>query len=154
MIQSEDNRPVWYKPSEVWQFREEHIYWLIEHIALLRIGYYPPDPLSALSPGGRQFYAGAYFEVTKLIYIELKERLGRCGLDGLLLIAREGLGLDEDEIGDFLHQPRDKIRKRANTAMRYVRGRNRKWTQRGKYEPITYHEFRHHIVKKTSDNPS
>lgn len=105
-----------------------------------------------MSPGGRQFHAGASFETAKQLYIELKERLERCGLDGLLLVAREGLGLDDNELGDFLRQPGGRIGKRANTAMRYVTGRNRKWTQRGKYEPTTYHEFRHHIVKKKSDD--
>jgi len=141
----------WYAPREVWQFRYEHICWLLEHLSLLKEGYYPPDPKSALSPGGRQFHAGASFETAKQIYTELMERLARCGLDGLLLVAREGLGLDEYELGDFLKQPGGKTGKRADTAMRYVSGRGRKWMHRGEYEPLTYHEFRHHIKRKSSD---
>jgi hypothetical protein len=139
----------WYAPNEVWQFKAEHICWLLEHLPLLKGGFYPPDPASAMSPGGRQFHAGASFEAAKQLYIELTERLERCGLDGLLLIVREGLGLGEDELGDFLKQPRHKIGKRADTALRYVSGRGRKWMRRGEYEPLTYHEFRHH--KKSSD---
>ena len=141
----------WYAPNVVWQFRHEHICWLLEHLPLLKAGYYPPDPASAISPGGRQFHAGASFETARGIYVELIERLERCGLDGLLLVVKEGLGLDDYELGDFLKQPGGKIRKRTNTAMRYISGRNRKWTKRGKWDPITYHEFRHyHRGKNTA----
>ena len=144
---------LWYSPREI-IFTPEQVCWLLDHVRTLKSGYYPREPISTISepPGGHNRRASAYFETPAQIYSELTERLERCGQDGLILLAREGLEMDEYEIGKYFNQPEHKIRNRANTALRYVSGKSRKWQKRGKYEAVSYHEFRHRKPVKTSAN--
>jgi len=97
-------------------------------------------------------FPNAPFVTPVLFYSELMTRLGMCGLDGMILLVREGLQISEDEIAEFVNQPVWEVHKRAETCLRYVSGKGRKWMQRGKYPPITYREFRLHIKEGQSSD--
>lgn len=142
----------WYAPNDISRFTQVQVCWLLDHIRTLKAGHYPREPVSTMTdlPGIKRRRAGAYFEAPTLIYAELITRLEKCGLDGLILVAREGLEMSEDELGAYFNQPAQKIHKRAQTALRYVSGRERKWHKRGKLEAISYHDFKHY--KKHAQN--
>ena len=144
----------WYSPKDIEQFTPEQVCWLLSHIQLLAESLYPMDPLSISEPLARSIRRpSAYFEMPILIYVELITRLEKCGLDGLILLLREALDMAEDEIAIYFNQSTDIIHKRAETALRYISGRGRKWMKRGKWEPISYHEFKNYHRKKPNPAP-
>lgn len=117
----------WYPPQEVAQYRQEHVLWLLRHIQELRANCYPEGPSggNAVNP----FH----------LYLELMALLKQCGLDGLILLARESLDMLEVDLGGFFNQSAKEIIERTQTALRYVSGKLR----HDDWDPITYQEFKH-----------
>ena len=116
----------YYSPQEVVQFRQEHILWLLKHIQDLKRDCYP---------------LGVKTNITSpaLLYISLTECLKKCGLDGLILLARESLDMLEGDLGGFFNQSAKEIIKMAQTALLYVSYE----LQHKDADPITYQEFKH-----------
>ena len=116
----------YYSPQEVVQFRQEHILWLLKHIQDLKRDYYPLGAKTNITSPG-------------LLYIRLTECLKKCGLDGLILLAWEGLDMIVGELGQYLNQSSSEVIERAQTALRYV---SYELQHQGE-DPITYQEFKH-----------
>jgi hypothetical protein len=118
----------WYPMEEVIQYRQEHVLWLLRHIQALRANSYPEGP------------AGEYAINPFHLYLELTERLRQCGLDGLVLLARESLDMLEVDLGEFFNQSAKEIMERTQTALRYVSGK-----LRHDWGSITYQEFKRSV---------
>ena len=116
----------YYSPQEVVQFRQEHIFWLLKHIQDLRRDYYPLGIESGSSIAG-------------LLYIKLTQCLKKCGLDGLILLAWEGLDMLVGELGQYLNLSGSETVERAQIALRYV---SYELQHQGE-DPVTYQEFKH-----------
>ena len=117
----------WYPVEEAIQYRQEHILWLLRHILELRADCYPEGP------------PGEYRAVPIKLYLEVMTPLKQCGLDGLILLARESLDMLEVDLGEFFNQSAKEIIERTQTALRYVSGKLR----HDDWDPITYQEFKH-----------
>lgn len=117
----------WYPVEEAIQYRQEHILWLLRHIQELRANCYPEGPL------------GEYMAAPFVLYLEVTKHLKECGLDGLILLARESLDMLEVDLGRFFNQSAKEIIERAQTALRYVSGKLR----HDDWDLITYQEFKH-----------
>lgn len=116
----------WYPVEEVVQYGQEHILWLLRHILELRANCYPEGPGERLvSPFP--------------LYLNLLRYLKECGLDGLILLARESLDMLEVDLGGFFNQSAKEIIERTQTALRYVSGKLR----HDDWDSITYQEFKH-----------
>ena len=49
----------------------------------------------------------------------------------------------EVELGKYLKLSGSEVKERAETALRYVSGENRKWEKHDDQDPISYQEFKH-----------
>ena len=116
----------WYPPKDVAQYRQEHVLWLLRHILELKADCYP---------GGNAW--GGCIAAPFQLYLEVTTHLKECGLDGLILLARESFDMPEAELSGYLNQP-DKIIERTQTALRYVSGKLR----HDDWDLITYQEFK------------
>ena len=135
----------WYPPKDVVQYRQEHVLWLLRHIPELKADCYP----------GGNAGLGCIFSPIP-VHWELTTRLKQCGLDGLLLLIRESFDMPEAELSEYLNQSVSEIEGRANTALRYVSGKERKWEKREGWDPVTYQEFKHlvELADKQTENRS
>ena len=68
-----------------------------------------------------------------------RECLKKCGLDGLILLAWEGLDMLVGELGQYLNLSGSETVERAQIALRYV---SYELQHQGE-DPITYQEFKH-----------
>jgi len=117
----------WYPVEEVVQYRQEHVLWLLRHILDLTASCYPKgDSL------------GGYIANEIKLYLDVTRHLKECGLDGLILLARESLDMLEVDLAGFFNQSAKEIIERTQTALRYVSGKLR----HDDWDPITYQEFK------------
>lgn len=131
----------WWSPGEI-TFRHRQMLWLIEHLPELREGQWPANPVGSgyidlpLVRKGKARSRKAYFEIPTTIVAEVEVRLEKCGIDGLILLATECWGESEQSLAKYLGIPPWSVRKRANNALRYISG----WERKNQ----SYKEFLHH----------
>mgnify|MGYP001596696046 CR=1 FL=1 len=107
----------WYSYQDI-SFCRPQMLWLIDNLAGLRLGIYPPDPEPTgyinNSGGGRppNVSSHARFETPVQLAAEVDYRLDRTGKDGQLLIAQVLAELD--------------VHPDAEEALRYITGWRRK----------------------------
>ena len=129
----------WYPPHEVVQFSQEHILWLLRHILDLRRDYYPEEKVPASPESKSTSNTEVCLVSPVLLYIRLTQCLKKCGLDGLILLAWEGLDMIVGELGQYLNQSSSEVIERAQIALRYV---SYELQHQGE-DPVTYQEFKH-----------
>lgn len=81
-------KEIWWPPYRIF-FSVEQIPWLLQHLSMIREGYWPSEHresgyeyIGGHQAGGRK---SAYFETPVAIAAELEHRLESCGLDGMML---------------------------------------------------------------------
>ena len=125
----------WYSPGSVQAFTKPMIKYLIPLLPIIRAGTYPPNPKDTgyTDQGiqGRQFKAGAQFEVPAGIAAELDIRIQRAGLDGLLLELMYTIEPADElfflqHIAQALGTDIWDIEKRIKNALSYCSGSKRK----------------------------
>lgn len=121
----------WWPPDKI-TFHHRQILFLIKNLPQLREGCWPANPAGSgyidlpMVKKGKTRSHKSYFEIPTGIATEVEARLEKCGIDGLLLEAIECWGKSEQSLAKHLGMPVWSIRKRANNALRYVSGLNRK----------------------------
>ena len=129
----------WYPSHEVVQFSQEHVLWLLKHILDLKGDCYPEEKAPASPESKDTHNADACMVSPVLLYIRLTQCLKQCGLDGLILLAWEGLDMIVAELSQYLNQSVSEVMERAQTALRYV---SYELQHQGE-DPVTYQEFKH-----------
>ena len=118
------------------------IKWLLAHLDLLQLGYWPPETSCYVDAPSMTRKYGAYFEVPIQILAELKDRLDRC-VDrkgckcGDMLIARYALDQDNKQIARDFGLDEDTVERKCRQVLRYCRGNDRKH--------VSFHEFNWHL---------
>jgi len=110
----------------------------------LQYGSYPSDASNYTDMGGNRsgghkapFVTGADF------YIEITDRLEKCGEDGLILEAIEAWGKSPEAMGKYLHKPLWSVLKRRRLAHGYVAsGPARRWLKTPKRKAESYQEYK------------
>jgi len=121
----------WYAPSEI-SFHRKHMLFLLKHLILLREGVYPPDPYHSgytdepISKKKKRIRRTPSFATPALYTAEVEIRLERAGIDGLILEAIEAWGKSPASISAHLRIPEGLVKKKRDTALRYVSGWRRK----------------------------
>ena len=131
----------WYSPGEI-RFTIRQSLWLIQNLAILQVGHYPPEASNYIDTGGKRGNKSP-FETAADYYIEITERLERCGQDGLILEALESWGKSDESMAKYLKIPVWSIRKRMKSALGYVAsGPVRRWLNSPKRAASSYQEFK------------
>ncbi len=133
----------WYLPGEI-RFTRRQSLWLIQNLGSLREGYWPPEATSYIDvPIGKRIASRrAPFITAAECYIEMSDRLEKCGVDGLILLAIECWGESAASLRKYLGMPEWSIRKRYKRALAYVAsGPARRWHKTQKRKGETYQEF-------------
>lgn len=132
----------WYSPGEV-HFTRRTALWLVQNLGTLRTGYWPPEASNYIGiPGKKTGKHKAYFETPIEYAAEIEDRLEKCGIDGLILLAMECWGESEASLAKYLGKPEWSIRKRRKNALGYAAsGPARRWHDIKKRKGKTYKEF-------------
>jgi hypothetical protein len=120
----------WYSAGEI-NFKTEQIIWILENLAVFRLGIYPRRPDTADSmdvTGGRRsgVRRGAGFERACDINAEIEVRLKMTGFDGFLLEVVYAWQKDEVVLAAVLGMNLRDLQRRINRALKYVSGYRRK----------------------------
>jgi hypothetical protein len=138
----------WYSAGEI-NFKTEQIIWILENLAVFRLGIYPRRPDTVDSAGiiwsGRAgTQRGAGFERACDITAEIEVRLKMTGFDGFLLEAVYSWQKDDVELAVVLGMDFGDLQRRINRALKYVSGYRRK-----KY---SYKEYVGHRKVRVKEN--
>ena len=133
-----------YTPSEI-RYTKAQVLWLLRHLLLICSGFWPPQTsgynIDAGIRGGHSSHAP--FETPIAIGAELTDRLEKCGIDGLILVAIECWGMSPESLSKYFRSPVWVINKRRKRALRYVAsGPVRRWQDTKKRRAISYEEFK------------
>ena len=133
----------WYSPGEI-RFKVREALWLIQNLASLEHGNWPPDASNYVDIIGRRSgRKRAPFETAALFYTEITSRLERCGIDGLILLAMECWGMSAESLAKYFRMPVWSIMKRRKTALGYVAsGPARRWHNTKKRKAESYQHFK------------
>ena len=147
------NLDEWYSPSNL-KFSRAEMLFLLKHLAGLRKGEYPPNPVgssyTALPIAQVRVKRGGYFEGAIGIAAEIDIRLGQCGLDGLLLEASKTWELSDERIARVTNMSVAEVNRRLNRALKFISGRDMRWYNTKKRSGISYKEFISHRRKLSS----
>ena len=150
IIEVEDGN--WVAPKDL-KFSKSEMLFLLKHLAGLRKGEYPPNPVGSsyttLPQCKVRVKRGGYFEGAIGIAAEIDIRLGQCGLDGLLLEASKTWELSDERLSKAINISIEEVHKRLNRALKYISGRNMRWHNTKKRKGVTYHEFISHRRKQS-----
>ena len=143
----------WYSPGEV-HFSIRTARWLIQNLGSLRDGHYPPEASNYIDiPGGIGRHRAPFITAADY-YIEITDRLEKCGIDGLILLAMECWGETQAALAKYLKMPEWSITRRGKTALGYVAsGPARRWHNTKKRKAVSYDEFRNKPREKRNKNP-
>ena len=143
----------WYSPGEI-RFTTRQVLWLIQNLGSLQIGHYPPEASNYIDTGGSKGTRHqAPFETAAGYYIEITERLERCGQDGLILEALESWGKSDESMAKYLKIPVWSIRKRMKSALGYMAsGPVRRWLNSPKRATESYQDFKQRKHKPSNRN--
>ena len=121
----------WWPPSAV-RFTKVQVLFLIRHLCLLLDGKWPSEyRVTGYYSRGKNRGHSAPYEVVICVLAELRERIERCGQDGLFL---EMVYSDPDHyysniqhIANVLHREPEYVERMINTALRYISGKCSRW---------------------------
>ena len=144
----------WVAPKDL-KFSKSEMLFLLKHLAELRRGEYPPNPVgssyTALPSAQVRVRRGGYFEGAIGIAAEIDIRLGQCGLDGLLLEGSVTWELSDERLARATNMSVAEVNRRLNRALRYISsGRDVRWHNAKKRSGISYKEFISHRRKLSS----
>ena len=144
----------WVAPKDL-KFSRAEMLFLLKHLAGLRKGEYPPNPVgssyTALPSAQVRVRRGGYFEEVVGIAAEIDIRLGHCGLDGLLLEGSVTWELSDERLARATNMSVAEVNRRLNRALRYISsGRDVRWHNAKKRSGISYKEFISHRRKLSS----
>lgn len=134
----------YYSPREI-HFTRQQIRWILENLGTLRGGYWPPEASSYIDIpiGKRTASRNAPFITAADCYIEISQRLERCGIDGLILLAIECWGESDASLANYLRLSEWSVRKKYKRALAYVAsGPARRWHDTKKRKGESYQEFK------------
>lgn len=132
----------WFSPGEV-HFTQRTALWLIQNLGTLRDGHWPPEASNYIDIIGKGTLSHKAPFVAPVEYAtEIIERLERCGIDGLILLAVECWRESEESLAKYFSMPGWSINKRARRALAYVAsGPDRRWHNTKKRKGKTYQGF-------------
>ena len=141
----------WVAPKDL-KFSKAEILFLLKHLAGLRKGEYPPNPVgssyTALPSGQVRAKSGGYYEPVAGIAAEIDIRLDKCGLDGLLLEGSVTWELSDERLARATNMSVAEVNRRLNRALKYISsGRDVRWHNTKKRKGISYKEFISHRRK-------
>jgi len=133
-----------YLPWEL-HFTRQQARWVIQQLTTLRDGDWPAEASSYTDiPIGKKTTSHkAPFITAADCYIEITDRMERCGIDGLILLAIECWGESDASLAKYLNMPEWSVRKRYKRALLYVAsGPARRWHNTKKRKAESYQEFK------------
>ena len=141
----------WVAPKDL-KFSKSEMLFLLKHLAGLRKGEYPPNPVGSsyttLPQCKVRVKRGGYFEGAIGIAAEVDIRLGQCGLDGLLLEGSVTWELSDERLARATNMSVAEVNRRLNRALKYISsGRDVRWHNTKKRKGISYKEFISHRRK-------
>jgi len=140
-----------YSPREI-HFSRKTARWVIQNLGSLRGGYWPPEASSYIdiTPIGKKTSGRQAAFVTPVeCAAEITDRMERCGIDGLILLAIECWGESPASLAKYLGMPEWAVKKGYTKALYYVAsGPDRRWHDTKKRKGETYQEFRIRRKKK------
>ena len=144
----------WVAPKDL-KFSKAEMLFLLKHLAGLRKGEYPPNPVGSsyttLPQCNVRARSGAYFEKVVGIAAEIDIRLGHCGLDGLLLEGSVTWELSDERLARATNMSVAEVNRRLNRALKFISsGRDVRWQNTAKRMGISYKEFISHRRKLSS----
>ena len=144
----------WVAPKDL-KFSKSEMLFLLKHLAGLRKGEYPPNPVGSsyttLPQCKVRVKRGGYFEGAIGIAAEVDIRLGQCGLDGLLLEGSVTWELSDERLARATNMSVAEVNRRLNRALKYISsGRDVRWQNTAKRMGISYKEFISHRRKLSS----
>ena len=133
----------WYSPGEI-RFKVREALWLIQNLESLHLGYWPPDASNYVDRQGiNKRMRKAPFETAADYYIEITDRLERCGIDGLILEAIESWGKSVSSLAKYFNLEEYTIMSKRKRALGYVAsGPSRRWHNTKKREAESYDDFK------------
>jgi len=132
----------WYSPGEI-RFTVKQVLWLVQNLGSLKEGNYPPDASNYIDTGGKKRGHKAPFETAADYYIEITDRLERCGTDGLILMALETWGMSETSLARYFNKSDWGILRARKNALSYVAsGPARRWHDTKKRIAENYQDFK------------
>ena len=139
----DDKMEPWYSPGEI-RFNVKTALWLVQNLGALRAGQYPSDASNYIDiPGTKSVSHRAPFATPIEYAAEIEQRLEKCGLDGLILLALECWGEGVQPLSRYFRMPQWSIRKRSKNALGYVAsGPSRRWHTTKKRTGETYKQFK------------
>ena len=128
----------WYLPREI-VFNKDQMKWIIEHLPELREGQWPVNPRATgyVDESTKTRKRSAYFETPCQIASEADSRMGKCGLDGLMIEALYCWGEDNDKLCRYFKIDEDELMARCRRVLNYISGWKRK---RRSYEEFCGHK--------------
>ena len=138
------------------KFTTPQMLFLLKHLAELRRGEYPPNPVgssyTALPSAQVRVKRGGYFEGAIGIAAEVDIRLGQCGLDGLLLEGSVTWELSDERIARASNMSVAEVNRRLNRVLKYISsGRDVRWHNTKKRSGISYKEFISHRRRRDGE---
>lgn len=147
-----------YSPKEIFFTRKEAL-WVIQNLGTLQAGYWPTEESGYIDDtpiGKRSLSHKAPFISPIECAAEITDRMERCGIDGLILLAIECWGESEEALSKYFNIPIWSIKKRYKRALAYVAsGPVRRWhdkyDKKGKLrkKAETYEQFKSRPKKNT-----
>ena len=138
----------WVAPKDL-KFSKAEMLFLLKHLAGLRKGEYPANPIGSsyttLPQCNVRAKSGAYFENVVGIAAEIDIRLDKCGLDGLLLEGLVTWELSDERLARATNISVAEVNRRVKRALKYISsGPNVRWHNTKKRSGISYKEFISH----------
>ena len=133
----------YYAPWEI-VFTRKQVLWLLQNLATLRGGYWPPEPSNYKDALMRMKHSGhkAPFITPIEFAAEIESRLEKCGTEGLILLAVECWCETESSLARYFDIKEYAIRRRYKRALAYVAsGPARRWLHTRKRKGKEYQEF-------------
>lgn len=133
-----------YFPKEL-HFTRRTARWVIQNLGSLRSGYWPSDVsnYTDIPIGKRTAGRQAPFITPVECAIEITERMEKCGIDGLILLAMECWGESPEALARYLGLAEWSVKKRCGKALNYVAsGPDRRWHDTKKRKGETYEQFK------------
>lgn len=141
----------WFAPGAI-RFKVKGTLWLLQNLESLRAGHWPPEASNYIDiPGTKS--GKAPFITAAEFYVEITDRLEKCGIDGLILLAMECWGESPSSLAKYLKMPEFSIVKRRKSALGYVAsGPARRWHNSRKRAAESYKDFKRRKAKPPSPN--
>jgi len=131
-------------PREIYFTRVQTL-WVLKNLPELSAGDWPVDSEETEC---KAFSRTAPFITAVECSAEVRVRLQKCGIDGLILLATECWGESDEALSMYLNIPIWSIRKRYKLALRYVAsGPDRRWHKTKRHKGETYEQYNDRMKK-------